>query len=280
MARRRDARAYIPYHKEGVFHSNGGVDEQDTDTDGWCDFVEDDPSEKEQLLNTAVEEATTKGISDACRDELNKLLREYPDVLRIRLGKRAPADVEPMVIDLDEKARPVRAPAKREFLEDTTTKLIEAGFLRQLPDSQWVAAPLIVPKAPPAYFRLTIDLRPVNTATKPMTWPMPNIESEIGDLRDSRFFASIDFVSRYWQLQLAEQSQPLHAFMTTKATVMPTRTLQGSSNSGSNFQSRAELRFRHMRHALKAWLDDFSIDSGTESEFLKELRHFLQTCRK
>lgn len=30
----------------------------------------------------------------------------------------------------------------------------------------------------PENFCLTIDLRPVNTATKPMTWPMPNIETK------------------------------------------------------------------------------------------------------
>lgn len=132
-------------------------------------------------------------------------------MLRIRLGKGPPSDVRPMVIYLDNDVRPLRAaqrrytPQKREFLEVTTTKLIELAFLRMSSDVEWVAAPLIVPKAPPTNHRWTIDVRPVNAATKPVTWPMPNIECELVDLRDSRFFSSIDFESGYWQLPFAEK---------------------------------------------------------------------------
>lgn len=121
--------------------------------------------------------------------------------MRIRLGAGPAADVEPMIIEAYKSLKPVRAvqrrypSAKREFLERTTEKLQKLGFLHRATEAAWVAAPLVVPKQPPANFRLKIDLLPVNAATKPMTWPMPNIERELGDLRRSRYFASIDFLS-------------------------------------------------------------------------------------
>lgn len=99
---------------------------------------------------------------------------------------------------------------------------------------------------------------------------MSNINAELGDLRKSRYFASIDFLSGYRQLPLPEESQKLHTFMTTKTCVMRTRALQGALNSGANFQSRVEPCFSRMRHALKAWLHDSS-----EEQLLEELSSLL-----
>lgn len=102
-----------------------------------------------------------------------------------------------------------------------------------------------------------------------MTSSMPNIESELGNLRESLFFASIDFVSGYWQLPLAEEPQPLHTFLTTKEFFIPILTFQGARNSGSNFQSRVEPCFRDVRYTLGVWLDVFAIISRKEAQFLK-----------
>lgn len=115
--------------------------------------------------------------------QTGSLLNDFDDVLRVRLGAGPAVNVEPMPIELREGVRPVRAaqrrypPAKREFLERVSNKLLELDFLRVAKSADWIAAPLVVPKAPLANFRLTIDLRPVNAATKPMSWPIPNIEA-------------------------------------------------------------------------------------------------------
>ena len=103
------------------------------------------------------------------------MVTEYDDVLRLRLGPGPPAKVEPLSIDLIEGARPVRAkqrrypPPKREFRNRVTSKLLEYGFIKVTTDAQWISAPLIVPKPPPAEFRLTFDVRSVNAATKRIT---------------------------------------------------------------------------------------------------------------
>lgn len=59
------------------------------------------------------------------------------------------------------------------------------GFIVPGASPAWVAAPLIVPKAPPAYFRLAIDYIPVYSATIPTAWPKPNIDAELQDTRQS-----------------------------------------------------------------------------------------------
>lgn len=120
-------------------------------------------------------------------------------VLRIRLGPGPPADVEPLTIAFVKDARPFQARngpypmRKREFFEKYTMKPHQYGFLKITSIAEWISARLIVPKAPPAYFRLTFYLYSVNATTKPMVWPTPNVDAEISDIKDSKFFASIDF---------------------------------------------------------------------------------------
>lgn len=272
--------------EEGVYHADAGVDDMEEEASEWVYFGEDGRAEKAQAVQQCVGDAVDNGISPEGSKNLKNLLHEYDDVLRIRLGPGPPAKVEPMKIELIPVARPVRAKQrrypteKRIFLERVTAKLLEYEFVRHADNTEWVAQPLIVKKKPLANYRLTIDLRPVNAVTKPVTWPMPNIEAELGDLKESSFFCSIDFCSGYWQLPLDEDCQHLHAFMTTRCCVMPTRTLQGAKNSVAKFQGKVEPCFADMREALRAWLDDFALHAKTEAELLERLEQFLETCRK
>lgn len=110
------------------------------------------------------------------------------------------------------------------------------GFVRKNPNARWAAAPLVVPKpSSKAKFRMTVDMRPVNAATEATSWPMPHIDSEVYDFKDSNHFATVDFVSGYWQLPLDESSQEAHSIITPKGIYSPTRTQQGATISVANF---------------------------------------------
>lgn len=207
-------------------------------------------------------------------------------MLRVRLGNDPPANVEPMQLDLKEGCRPVATksrrytPEGRKFMERYVSRVIEYGFGKVTTTAKWIAAPVLVTKPPPAYFRLTFDYRPVNAATVPMTWPMPHIDSELSDMAGSLCFDVIDFVSGYWQLPLNESSQELLSFMTANMVVQPTRCTQGAKNAGANFQSKVEPLFTEIREMLKAWLDDFVLHCRTEEDLLDTLVIFFRVCRQ
>ena len=118
-----------------------------------------------------LERAAANGISESRLTELRNIVTEYYDVLWLRLGPGPPAKVEPLSIDLIEGSRPVREkqrmfpPQKREFLNRFASKLLEYGFIKVTIDAQWISAPLIVPKPPPAEFQVTFDVRSVNATT-------------------------------------------------------------------------------------------------------------------
>ena len=104
---------------------------------------------------------------------------------------------------------------------------------------------------------------------------MPYIDSEIYDFSGSNVFATLDFVSGYWQLPLDADAQDAHSIITQRGIYSPTRTQQGATNSVANFQSKVEPLFRSMRDHLKAWLDDFILHCKSEEQLLKMLRQFF-----
>lgn len=126
------------------------------------------------------------------------------------------------------------------------SKLEDCGLIRKTVKAQWIAAPLIVSRPPPTNFRFNFHLRPINTATKLMTWPMPNMESETDDMRESRCFASIDFPSSFWKAPMHEDYQHLHSFMANALAYMPTRTLQGGRSSAKNFEGKVVKCFSEL----------------------------------
>ena len=183
----------------------------------------------------------------------------------MKLDAGDPADIEPMRIRLKPDTTPIRTKQrrypqpKREFLTRYVRQLLKVGFVKKVTSPEWVSAPVIVPKRPPANYRLTIDYCPVNSVTVPTFWPMPNIESELADTRGSKSFAAIDFCSGYWRAPLHEESQPLLAFSTPEGVVMPTRTPQGQRNSAANFQEKVEQCFAELRDSMKTLIDDFML---------------------
>ncbi len=119
---------------------------------------------------------------------------------------------------------------------------------------------------------MTIDLRPVNEFAVPVIWPMPHLESEEIDFAGGTCFASIEFVSGYWKLPLDPATAAAHSIITPNAMYTPSRTLQGASNSCTNFQANVEPIFSDIREHLKAWLDDFVLHCKSEEQLLRALR--------
>ncbi len=128
-------------------------------------------------------------------------------------------------------------------------------------------------------YRLTIDYRPVNSATVPTCGPC--LTSRPSYLTsEHRPLPALTFCSGYWQLPLHPESQPLFAFMTPVGVVMPTRTTQGACNFAANFQEKVEQCFLELKDNLKAWLDDFMLYARDEEHLLRILRRFFEICRR
>lgn len=190
-----------------------------------------------------------------------------------------------MRVRLEQGKQPVRvkarrySPEQRAFLEKYTNQLLEMDFFEEMPTAAWQAAPLLVPKpGSKSKLRMAIDLRPVNAATVKESWPMPHLDSEVTDFAGSTCFASLDFVSAYWQLPLHPDSYTACGIVTPKKVLVSKRVLPGLANATSYFQSTVEPLFRELRDNMKAWLDDFNLHVDHEDKLLQLLARFFQIC--
>lgn len=266
------------------FHSSPSDEEPHIDDDIYVDIGEDTAEELQAALRSRIDEAAGHGLTARGRTQLEQIISCHREIFRIRLGNSPPAKVEPMHIRLDPNCRPVRAKARRysqeqrKFLDKYVETLQDLDFVVEVTTATWQAAPLLVPKKGAAKFRLTVDLRPVNSATIKEDWPMPHVDSEVLDFANSTCFAVVDFASGYWQLPLHPDSYDACGIVTPKGVVASKRVLQGLANATAHFQRTIEPLFASLREHVKAWLDDFIIHAENEEKLLEVLDTFCRIC--
>ncbi len=102
--------------------------------------------------------------------------------------------------------RPVRTRARRypaehrAFIRQHVEALVEAGLVYRNPGSRWASPPLIVKKGGGG-FRMTVDVRAVNSQTEATQWPMPLLEVVLDHVQGATVFFSPDIFKGYWQLR-------------------------------------------------------------------------------
>jgi hypothetical protein len=167
------------------------------------------PAEQQQdqikeILAKKVQEASAAGLAAEDARRLEGMLEEYRDVFRIEFANDPPIKVDPMKVNIKPDAMPVMCksrrypPLHREFLREHMEDLENHDLVARNPEAIWGSAPRIVPKKD-GTLRMTVDLRAVNEATIPRSWPMPHQEAEMSDVEGSTCFFGVDCFRFYWQ---------------------------------------------------------------------------------
>ena len=240
----------------------------------------------EQIQNL-FKKAVCNGLQEPYATQLHELLTEFEDIFRVGMTNDDSAKVPPMRIKLEEGTTPFRTKVRRypkeqaQFLKKTVDKLVKLGMVKRNTESAWACAPLIVPKpGSKDKWRFTVDLRPVNKATVPSVWPMPDLETQLSRLAGMEYFATVDLCHMYWQFPLEEDSQECQSFITPDGVYTPTRVLQGQRNAVTYCQSTMQSICQEIIERLLGWLDDMLFFSKTIEELLQTLRLFFIICKK
>ena len=151
-------------------------------------------------------------------------------------------------------------------------EMLEVGAIRRS-NSPW-ASPVVLVRKKDGSLRFCIDLCRLNVRTVKDAYSLPRIEDALDSLDGACLFTSLDLKSRYWQVELDEESIPLTAF-----TVGPlgfyecVRMPFGLTNVQATFQRLMEscLGELHLNWCI-IYLDHIIIFSKTPEEHLKQLR--------
>lgn len=115
------------------------------------------------------------------------------------------------------------SPYIQKFVDEEIERMIRMDVIE--PCNSEYASPLLPVKKSNGKFRVCLDSRRVNSATKNDAYPMPNLHEILHGMERAKYFSVIDLKEAYWQIPLSEDSRNFTAFRTRKGlfrfTVMP-----------------------------------------------------------
>ena len=235
--------------RKGTTVANASTLEQSTLVASTAEiWTEDEP----QLEVTSKQQELLWGLVENSGDTLDKqqkhhlfnLLLGYADVFALsddQMGRTKQlkhkintGDHQP----IRQQARSI-PPCKREEVHQLLQDMLARRVI-QPSTSPW-ATPVVLVKKKDGSTRFCIDYRKVNEITHKDAYPLPRIDDTLDTLSGAQWFSTVDLLSGYWQVEVAEEDKPKTAFATHEGlyefNVMPF----GLCNAPATFQRLMDL---------------------------------------
>jgi len=85
-------------------------------------------------------------------------------------------------------------------------KFLDAGFIYPISDSEWVSPLVLVPKKNEKW-RIYVEYKELNKATKKNHFPLPFIDHVLDSLAGKKFFSFLEGFNCYNQIQLSLEDE-------------------------------------------------------------------------
>ena len=92
-------------------------------------------------------------------------------------------------------------------------KLLKVGFIEQVDTCEWVGPTVVTPKRD-GQWRICVDFKPLNAATKKDPYPLPFIDEILDYMAGFERYSVCDGFSGYFQLQIAPEDRKKTTFIT------------------------------------------------------------------
>jgi len=157
-------------------------------------------------------------VSNGERQAIAKLLREYNDVFSSRdhdVGLTRAICHEILLaagtIPIRQPTRRLR-PEKEKEVSRQVQDLLDRGLIEPA-HSAW-SSPVVLVWKKDGSWRFCVDYRKLNSVTIQDAYPLPQIDESLDALAGSKYFSTLDLLSRYWQVSLSPDAQEKAAFIT------------------------------------------------------------------
>ncbi|GKA98993.1 reverse transcriptase domain-containing protein [Tanacetum coccineum] len=226
-----------------------------------------------------------KGLKDDEKDALLKVLKSHKQAIAWKITDIKGIDPRfctHKILMEDDYKPTVQSqrwvnPTIHEVIEKEVLKLLDAGMIYPISDSPGVSPVHCVPKKggitvvaneeneliPSRLvtgWRVCIDYRKLNEATRKDHFPLPFMDKMLERLAENEFYCFLDGFSRYFQIPIDPQDQEKTTFTCPYGTFAYRRMPFGLCNAPGTFQRCMMAIFHDMiKKTMEVFMDDFSV---------------------
>ena len=189
-------------------------------------------------------------------------------------------------------------PTMKEVVRKEVLKWLDTGVIYPISDSAWVSPVQVVPKKGGTTvirtennillpsrtvtgWRICIDYRKLNKATRKDHFPLPFLDQMLDRLADYECYCFLDGYSSYNQIAIAPEDQEKTTFTCPYGTFAFRRMPFGLCNAPGTFQRCMMAIFSDMvEKTIEIFMDDFSMLGNSFDNCLENLRSFLIRCEE
>nr|ABA94235.1 retrotransposon protein, putative, unclassified [Oryza sativa Japonica Group] len=248
------------------------------------------PAGGDERLSTSVPAAPRQRMitcDEVPEDALVSFLRANADVFAWRPADMpgVPREVIEHRLAVRPGARPVQqkvrrqAPERQAFIREEVARLLEAGFIREDIHPEWLANPVIVPKAN-GKLRMCIDYTDLNKACPKDPYPLPRIDQIVDSTAGCDLLCFLDAYSGYHQIRMAREDEEKTAFITPIGTYCYTTMPFGLKNAGPTFQRTTRISLgSQIGRNVEAYVDDLVVKTRNQETLLSDLAETFESLR-
>jgi hypothetical protein len=209
---------------------------------------DDDEFEVQEVLSDSCsdmqfEKISWGGVKNEVARQIVQILKEFEDVFSEQVSS-APCTLEPYKIVLKkgvafppkamlQNVRPQTA-ANEAFIREKLKKWLDLGVIRKVSSRYWSQVHIVnkTGKSP----RFCIDWRALNALVELFQYPIPDIKKTLSNLKNHKFYGTLDLTDAYTQLLMDPSSVEYTAFRVLEDIFVMDRLGFGHNGAVAHFQ--------------------------------------------
>jgi hypothetical protein len=170
---------------------------------------------------------------------------------------------------------------KRRAIAKEISKLLKAGFIKEVIYTKWVANPVLVPKKNTKVLRMCVDYTGLNKACPKDHFHLPRIDQAIDSMAGSELLYFLDAYSGYHQIKTKESDQLATSFITPYGTYCYVTMPFGLKNAGAMYQrTMKKCLMDESGRNIHPYVDDIAVMSKKQDDLIADLQETFNNPRK
>ena len=181
--------------------------------------VGESSNSKKELEDEDLDKMLAKDLSPHGKEDFKIMLRRHPSLFISDYDDISGVSVVENHINLKPNQKPVAQKLRRlgnirqAALLTEVRRLSKAGFIYPMEDSEWISPVVVTPKKN-GKWRICVDYKPLNAATKRDHFPLPFQDEILNEVAGHERYTVCDGYSGYFQISIAQEDQKKTTFIT------------------------------------------------------------------